>query len=1199
MDRKFISNLVFISVFSFFAFFNLTPLYAAGTPGAGEVNLFGTTVKPNVLIILDNSNSMDEDFLGNAVGSYTTGSKSVEGKRVLNTLVNTYANTMRLGLMTYQLSSDVSPQSLHNELYFAEYDPRSYCPNPPSACVQYCQTGSSMALSTCQNACVAQNPSFQATYIDDSISCFSYSSDPTAPRNRYCSLAYPKTNRLPNPTDNHNYIYYQMALPLYWSSYIQQNYFWYSSSYACQDPTCYYGYCYGSDYYSLYSSKTGTSDGSPGTGYYPPYSNGYSNWAGSESLYPTDSDIALGYQEFGRRMYSFYVGQTWFSNDSPGGGYLQVSIADNNQTNTQLNSLLTELTTYENNQAGYMNCSQGSYYYYFNYNQCPHVINAGLTPTAGTLQTAINYFQGNLSQSGTSFPTPISASCQKNFIVYVTDGAPDTDQNGNSGTTQSLLPTVLQKIQNLTNLAVNGTTYNIQTYVVGVGMTSADQATLNQMAVAGGTAVGGQAYYANNPAQLQAALGNIFSNIYQSAYSFATNSVTSVRITSENYTYQASFTPASNDPFWQGHLEKYNINTDGSIGSMVWDAGAVLQQQVQSSSRNVLTYVGGSMTQFAAPPNGPGWGTWQGYLGTDTNTAKSIIGYIQGSSNPDNWELGDIFHSNPIVIGSPSTYFIDPLSPNAFSTFRTNEQNRQWIVLAGANDGQFHAFDTGTGSELWSFIPPNLLPKLQYLAHSSNSGTLPAHMYFVDGPVAAGDVWLGSGNGTNKSASDWRSLLVFSEGRGVRDSTNTTASYLWSSSQSCDGGFQYQYDSGHPYYCGYWVFDVTNTSATTPTLMTSCPSSKWHIPLINPSSSQAPYLAEPWSKMAIGKVIIGGSEKWVGFIGGGYDNSGDSNRGKGFFVVDLTSGNILWSFTRGGSTTSTTSTSMTYSIPGSAAIVDTDNDGFVDTAYIGDLGGNVWRFTFCTGANGSGCNTSNWSGGLFFSSTGLSPIPLIYTTPSAGRGSSGDIWVFWGTGDKGNPTATGTQDWFFGVKDNDRSSTYTSAQLQNITNSVFSYASPGWYITLGSGEKVLSDSSTFGGMVSWTTYVPYTGTNPCNQVGTSNLYSVAMMPVAIGGVTYQVGAGLFATTTGNVVGTRSMALGSGIAQVPIYSQKPSGTGSGTGATDAYISTSGGGGSNPSITSSAAMGNSPTPFTQRLQATAPSGQLLHWLDQRMH
>jgi len=73
-----------------------------------------------------------------------------------------------------------------------------------------------------------------------------------------------------------------------------------------------------------------------------------------------------------------------------------------------------------------------------------------------------------------------------------------------------------------------------------------------------------------------------------------------------------------------------------------------------------------------------------------------------------------------------------------------------------------------------------------------------------------------------------------------------------------------------------------------------------------------------------------------------------------------------------------------------------------------------------------------------------------------------------------------------------------------------------------------------------------------------------------------------------------MALGSGIAQVPIYSQKPSGTGSG--ATDAYISISGGGQANTSITSSAAMGSDP--FTQRLQATTPSGQMLHWWDQRV-
>jgi len=39
---------------------------------------------------------------------------------------------------------------------------------------------------------------------------------------------------------------------------------------------------------------------------------------------PTDTDIALGYKDFGKRLYWYYVGQTWFSNSSPGNGYLQV-----------------------------------------------------------------------------------------------------------------------------------------------------------------------------------------------------------------------------------------------------------------------------------------------------------------------------------------------------------------------------------------------------------------------------------------------------------------------------------------------------------------------------------------------------------------------------------------------------------------------------------------------------------------------------------------------------------------------------------------------------------------------------------------------------------------------------------------------------------------------------------------------------------
>ena len=53
-------------------------------------------------------------------------------------------------------------------------------------------------------------------------------------------------------------------------------------------------------------------------------------------------------------------------------------------------------------------------------------------------------------------------------------------------------------------------------------------------------------------------------------------------------------------------------------------------------------------------------------------------------------------------------------------------------------------------------------------------------------------------------------------------------------------------------------------------------------------------------------------------------------------------------------------------MPAAPAIVDTDNDGFVDTAYLGDIGGHMWRFKFCKKADGDSCTTSNWTGSRFF-----------------------------------------------------------------------------------------------------------------------------------------------------------------------------------------------------------------------------------------
>ncbi len=711
-----------------------SPLYADDT------DLFTISVRPNVLIILDNSNSMDEDFYGNAVGSFSSSSKSVVGKNVLNGLINTYINSMRVGLMTYRLPAS-SKWYLHNSAYFSSYDPKSYCPNPPNECVDYCQTGNSTSQSICQSTCASQNSLFDATYFDEIIPASTLGS---LKRNTYCNLIYPKTNRVPNPTDMSNYIYYKQALPFYDSA-NDGTLFFYSPGYGPNEYPPYY------NGYDVWTNKTGTSDQEIG------YSNPFANWG----LVPTDSDYALGYANFGRRLFSYYVGRTWFANSSPGDGYLHVQANDNNNANNaQLNALLAMLAPHENDETGYMSCNNTG-----DPNQCSYIVNSGLTPTAGTLQSAINYFNG----SG-SYPSPIQYSCQKNFIIYVTDGLPSNDESGNPGSSNSLMPAVLNKLNNLRSLMATGSgsssTYDVKTFAVGVGLTSTDKVLLDSMAVAGGTDVGGHAYYADNPGQLSIALASVFSNIIENGYSFTFVSVTSTRAVDENYIYEASFEPLNAEPFWRGHLRKYSILNDGNVGSVLWDAGSVLQS-TDAAARNMFTYKSGALGPFTTA------NITLADLGVSTAASgDSIVGYFRGETayNPDNWKLGDIFHSSPVTVGSPNAFFVDPQDLNsAFDQFSANHQrtsaNGLRVVIAGANDGQVHAFKTSDGTELWSFIPPNFLSRLQNVAHSTNP-TMLGHQYFVDGPVTVADAWVGTGDSTHKSSTDWKTLLIFGEGGG-------------------------------------------------------------------------------------------------------------------------------------------------------------------------------------------------------------------------------------------------------------------------------------------------------------------------------------------------------------------------------------------------------------------------------------------------
>jgi len=821
---------------------------------------------------------------------------------------------------------------------------------------------------------------------------------------------------------------------------------------------------------------------------------------------------------------------------------------------------------------------------------------SGATPLVSGLQGVKTYLDAHKAAD-------TYRSCRQKFVILVTDGA-DTMYCGGAGYDTQSDQYKRRRESVLAAKALADAGYKI--FVIGMGSNMPDylKNTLNWMAYYGGTdnplvensgdetafdtsaitscgsssttgncdgnhdtcfatsndpgtlPLSGYAFLANNSDELEAAFRQAISVIREATYSFSQASVASSRLIDENFIYEAAFQPINGDPFWLGHMTKYQINNDGTIGGAIWDAGDVLQG-TNASSRNIYTYKSGGLTAFNTT------NIAAADLNVSTTTRRDeVVGYIRGECaaspatcyNKDNWKLGDTFRSNPVTVGTPSAYFKDARDgAGAFTSFRATNfrstANGKRVVVAGSNDGQLHAFRTDSGAEVWSFIPPNALNKLANIAHKTHPTGL-THQYYVDGPITVADAWVGSGDGTAKSATDWKTFLVFGEGRGG-------TSNLWSSSSSCNSNFLNVYSTTYNQYCGYYALDITNTYS---------PAYKWRI---GPSAAQAPYLGDPWSKMMVHRVKVNGNEKWVGFVGGGNNLSnctgtGCDLRGKGFFVVDMSNGAVLWSYTQADNS------SMNYAVPATAAMVDSDNDGFIDMAYIGDLGGNIWRMKFCSAADGTSCGTGSWSGSQFFTrDTGTGSV---YDAPSVTKDVDGNIWVYWGTGDKAEPIVVGSvTNRFFAVKDSTKTGSYQIGDLENITSTTYTdnASKHGWYINLtGAGEKCLSESTIFSGIVYFTSYTPAgSGGDPCSQAGTAKLYGVSF----IGGE---------GSLTG---GARSMALGVGIPTAPVLSMNPYSK-----TPDLYVTVSGGAGTG--ATTMRAKVNPP--------AIANRTNLIHWRDRRI-
>jgi hypothetical protein len=392
----------------------------------------------------------------------------------------------------------------------------------------------------------------------------------------------------------------------------------------------------------------------------------------------------------------------------------------------------------------------------------------------------------------------------------------------------------------------------------------------------------------------------------------------------------------------------------------------------------------------------------------------------------------------PTTVTDPATgnAVANPGSVDAYQAYYQHQTfglKYPHVTLVGANDGMLHAVQTacfggtstvagvvypsywdgplsgscasGTpnnGSELWAFIPPDLLGKLGYML-------LGKHQYFVDSTPMVRDIYAPTGSPATATkrytqgtpgAMDFKRIAIVGEREGgthwfALDVTNPTAPSF------------------------RWIFPQPNTSDE---LLTGLSWGDWvpNAPPVVPVRIAAPtgvtgyptYLDSSGTSQPF-------QEKWVVLLPGGYDPYGVA--GKNIYMLDAYTGQKIFQAQPSGSTKlDFPFAALPAAIPWGSQLTEaspTYNKGFSDTALVGDLGGQVWTMRF--NDVGQGTPVTNWFMGRSFrqysaddsgAATGeyrMQHRNPIFQMMSAARMPEGPLRAFVGTGDRANMAENG------------------------------------------------------------------------------------------------------------------------------------------------------------------------------------------------
>ncbi len=615
-----------------------------------------------------------------------------------------------------------------------------------------------------------------------------------------------------------------------------------------------------------------------------------------------------------------------------------------------------------------------------------------------TLQERTPFQTDPRARSGSRYVSPINTQCQPNNIVLLSDGEPTVDNDRNTtirrltgrndcgGSCADEMAAYLKNRDIAPSSTINS---GVNTFTIGLNL---DSATLKRISDSGGPDGVQANFSATDTNGLEAAFRSILDQIETTdAEVFSAPAVTVNtfnRLQNREDIYYALFKPEKTAR-WGGNVKKYRVTADSTIvdannrdaidgdrgffreeaqsfwssdvdGRTVAEGGAgerirfarrmfgrIGTTDVAISTPSVAT----AADEFLARTQGLNIGSVASAAETEVENRRKIASWTLGldvdgerpSGALSNQYVGDSLHGTPYVL-----------------SFGDSDQNPLDVIFYTSNQGLLHAIDGDSGNELWSYVPDESLYQNLGLYYNNEPSS---KLYGLDAEIAF-DVFR---DPTTQRPIDGAQLF-FGQRRG-----------------------------------GNKVFSVDVTNARD-TGTTSPVTHKW---VIQGGAGDFARMGQTWAEPIPADVNYcnatngcdSGNTRSVVFISGGYDEFYDGRTnvvrdapannvlGNAVYMVDAKTGALLWMV--GGDVQDAQRDlvipEMQHSIVASPTLIDTDANGTIDTMFVIDISGQMFRVDFKTATYDTDdiSSTNNFGAKTF--SSGFGAPTLNYDSVSGAR----------------------------------------------------------------------------------------------------------------------------------------------------------------------------------------------------------------------